>query len=254
MKFISNFVSNDWEISYCHESSNDNNENNENSNSNNNNNCIDLNCVIPTVSRVSDKDRSKNKSSSKSSTKSKSKSASKNKNNIIKNKSKNKNKNKNKSQSVEKCKWTNRSVTSRSASKSASRSTTSRPATTRRTGINNSNKSKSKEKNNSNNSNDEKNIVKELLLFEIGCGTSMHSLRWEVEYLKIFDNITIVRINPSKNGWYIDDRDILGWPIPQNENCQNKKSRHIGLRLKAKDALIAIDQQIKHLQNKKNKK
>ena len=62
-----------------------------------------------------------------------------------------------------------------------------------------------------------------LIVIEIGCGNSIHSLKWESQYLKTFNNITLIRINPN-----ISINDI------------NNKSRHIHLKLKANIALNSI--------------
>merc|ERR1712154_455530 len=40
---------------------------------------------------------------------------------------------------------------------------------------------------------------KQLLVVEIGCGKSVHSLRWECQYLASLDHINLIRINPTEN-------------------------------------------------------
>lgn len=70
------------------------------------------------------------------------------------------------------------------------------------------------------------NTDKKLLVVEIGCGKSIHSLRWESEYLKTLKNITLIRINPIEN---ID------------KSNQSDNDRHIMLKLPAKLALDSIE-------------
>eukprot|EP01084_Bolivina_argentea_P015501 29004_1 len=74
------------------------------------------------------------------------------------------------------------------------------------------------------------NDKKELLVVEIGCGKSIHSLRWECEYLKSLENVKLIRINPTEQ-------------LDMNKNHNNKN--HIILKLTAKTALNAIDNYIK---------
>ena len=72
---------------------------------------------------------------------------------------------------------------------------------------------------------------KELLVIEIGCGKSIHSLRWECEYLKSLSNVTLIRINPT------DDINITD---NKSESDKKLKDRHITLKLPAKLALDSI--------------
>jgi len=64
-----------------------------------------------------------------------------------------------------------------------------------------------------------------LLIVEIGCGKSVHSLRWEAQYLSESDNITLIRINPSEK------IDITK---------ERKLEKNIVLKLPAKMALDAV--------------
>merc|ERR1712129_67500 len=73
---------------------------------------------------------------------------------------------------------------------------------------------------------------KKLLVVEIGAGKSVHSLRWEGEYLSEMGNVTMIRINP------VDEVDT-------DTKMQKKKSRHITLKLGAKQALDAIEKCMK---------
>jgi len=68
---------------------------------------------------------------------------------------------------------------------------------------------------------------KKLAVVEIGCGKSVHSLRWESEYLKSLPNVTLIRINPMEN-------------ISMSEKTENDNERHITLKLPAKLALDTI--------------
>ena len=72
---------------------------------------------------------------------------------------------------------------------------------------------------------------KQLLVIEIGCGKSIHSLRWEAQYLKTLKNITLIRINPTED-------------IDTTNN-----DRHITLKLPAKLALDSIQSCLNNLQS-----
>eukprot|EP01084_Bolivina_argentea_P165036 286810_1 len=67
---------------------------------------------------------------------------------------------------------------------------------------------------------------KELVVLEIGCGKSVHSLRWECEYLASLENVKMIRINPTES-------------ITMGENS-NKSSKNVILKLTAKTGLTAI--------------
>ncbi|ETO30172.1 transcriptional regulator, Sir2 family [Reticulomyxa filosa] len=73
------------------------------------------------------------------------------------------------------------------------------------------------------------NDKKQLIVIEIGCGNSMHSLHWEVEFLSTLSNVTIIRINPS---------------ISNNKETQRQTDNHIFLMSGAKHALEAIQNKI----------
>ena len=66
----------------------------------------------------------------------------------------------------------------------------------------------------------------QLLIIEIGCGKSVHSLRWEAQYLSESNNVTLIRINPSEKMERINTK---------------KPSKNVILKLPAKCALDAIN-------------
>eukprot|EP00484_Ammonia_sp_Unknown_P028005 CAMPEP_0197046540 /NCGR_PEP_ID=MMETSP1384-20130603/22241_1 /TAXON_ID=29189 /ORGANISM="Ammonia sp." /LENGTH=442 /DNA_ID=CAMNT_0042478357 /DNA_START=20 /DNA_END=1348 /DNA_ORIENTATION=- len=87
------------------------------------------------------------------------------------------------------------------------------------------------------------NKRKKLLVVEVGCGRSVHSLRWECEYLKGLPNVTLIRINPTEK--------IEMKRVDKKADVMDAggASRHITLKLPAKLALDHIDMYLNQQQN-----
>ena len=75
-----------------------------------------------------------------------------------------------------------------------------------------------------------------LVVVEIGCGKSVHSLRWECEYMAEQDNVTLIRINPTEKIEMKGLKEERGKRLEKEE-----RPRHITLKLPAKMALEAIE-------------